>query len=161
VWKYGVCISSVIKFWRSSSFGSFQGSYDDTILAINSTLFGLSETEGFPFENFCSSFDSCYFSRSSYGRFYVSLTWKPANLKIMYFYVELCDGIIRIHLFRTTFLRLSYNPLWDVVPRDNGSIDDLFGWCLIVSGLTISWILDNPESDAPVYSKNTVLPWID
>jgi len=41
----------------------------------------------------------------------LSLTWKPANLQIMDFYVELCDGIIRIHLFRTTFLRLSYNPL--------------------------------------------------
>jgi hypothetical protein len=30
-----------------------------TIVTINSTLFGLSETEGFPFEIFCSSFDSC------------------------------------------------------------------------------------------------------
>ena len=85
--------------------GSLSRNYDDTIVTINSTLFGLSETEGFPFENFCSSFDSCYLSRSSYGKFYVSLTWKPANLKIMDFYVELCDGIIHIHLSRTTFLR--------------------------------------------------------
>ena len=90
--------------------------------------FWSSETEGFPFENFCSSFDSCYLSRSSYGKFYVSLTWKSANLKIIVFCVELCDGIIRIHLFRITFLRFSYNPLWDVVPRDNGNTVYLFGW---------------------------------
>ena len=125
VWS---CISSLIKFWRSSSLVHCQGFYDDTIVTINSTLFGLSETEGFPFENFCSSFDSCYLSRSSYGKFYVSLTWKSANLKIIVFCVELCDGIIRIHLFRITFLRFSYNPLWDVVPRDNGNKVYLFGW---------------------------------
>ena len=158
VWN---CLSSLIKFWRSSSLGSLSRILWWYNCNHKFTLFGLSETEGFPFENFYSSFDSCYFSRSSYGKFYVSLTWKSANLKIIYFYVELCDGIIHIHLSHTTFLRLSCNPLWDVVPRDNGSIDDLFGWCLIVSGLTISWILDNPESDAFVYSTNTVLPWID
>ena len=42
------CISSIIKFWRSSSLGLCQGSDDDTIVTINSTLFGLSETEGSP-----------------------------------------------------------------------------------------------------------------
>jgi hypothetical protein len=158
VWS---CISSLIKFWRSSSVGSlsrilwwYNCSHKfHTFWSFRNRRFSV-------WEFFCSSFDSCYFSRS-YGKFYVSLTWKPANLKIMDFYVELCDGIIHIHFFRTTFLRLYYNPLWDVFPRDNGSIDDLFGWCLIVSGLTIFWILDNPESDALVYSKNTVLPWID
>jgi hypothetical protein len=136
VWS---CISSVIKFWRSSSLALCQGSDDYTIVTINSTLLGHTETEDSPMRDFLSSFDICLFSRSSYGMFYLFLTWKPANLQIIDFYVELCDGIIHIHLSRTTFLRLSYNPLWDVVPRDNGSRDDLFGWCLIVSGLTISW----------------------
>jgi hypothetical protein len=37
----------------------------------------------------------------------------------MVFCVELCDGVIHIHLFHTTFPRFSYNPLLDVVPRDN------------------------------------------
>jgi hypothetical protein len=123
--------------------------------------FWSSETESSPSRDFLSSFDSCLLSRISYGRFYLSLTWKPANLQIMDFYVELCDGIIRIHFFRTTFLRLSYNPLWDVVPRDNGSIDDLFGWCLIVSDLTMFWTLDIQESDALSCNKSNVLPWID
>jgi hypothetical protein len=49
----------------------------------------------------------------------MSLTRKPANFQIIVVCEELCDGIILIHLFRTTFLLFSYNLLLDAVPRDN------------------------------------------
>jgi hypothetical protein len=52
------CISSIIKFWRSSSVVLCQGSVDDTIVTINSTLFGHTETEGSSMRGFVSSFDS-------------------------------------------------------------------------------------------------------
>ena len=89
------------------------------------------------------------------------LIWKPANLLIMNFCVELCDGIICIHLFRTTFPYFSYNLLLDVVPRDNDNKVYLVWWLKIVDRLIMFWTLDIQESDAPACNRNNVLPWID
>ena len=97
------------------------------IVTINSTLLVFQKLKVL-----CSrDFEAVLTAANSFGAVMggsiLYLTCKPANFQIMVFCVELCDGIIRIHLFRTTFLRFSYNPLLDVVPRDNGNKVYLFG----------------------------------
>ncbi len=104
---------------------------------------------------------AAYFLGAVMGGSLLSLTLKFRNLKILDFCVELCDGIIHIHRFRTTFLHLSYNLLWDVVPRDNGNKAYLISWLLIADQLLKFWTLDNLEANAFVYNKSIVLPWID
>jgi hypothetical protein len=59
VWKYGIAFRHEQNSDEVHHLVLCQGSFDDTIETINSTLFGLTETEGAPFERFLSSFDSC------------------------------------------------------------------------------------------------------
>ncbi len=126
VWS---CFLSWIKFGRNSSFGSLSrilwwyncNHKFHTFWSFRNWRFSIWEIMNQLWQLTNSL-------RAVMGCSMLFLTCKPANFQIMVFCVELNDGIIRIHLFRTTFLRFSYNPLWDVVPRDNGNKAYLFWW---------------------------------
>ncbi len=77
MWKYGVCISSWIKFWRSSWFGSFSRILWWYNCKHKFHTFWSYRIWRFSDERFLSSFDSCLLSRSSFGRFCLVFDLEP------------------------------------------------------------------------------------
>ncbi len=68
------------KFIIGSFFFFFQGSFDDTIVTINSTLHGHTETEGSPIRDFSAVLTAAYFLGVVLGGSVLSSIWNPTNL---------------------------------------------------------------------------------